>query len=289
MKQESKLAWVYRVIIPKATSLGASIVVLGALFKIQHFPGAGIFLAIGLITESVIFLMGVFEPSPPFHLHYNWENVHPELIEDAPKAKPKSEGKGLLALGAIDKMLQESNLSPNVMKKFGEGMKKLETTSNQMKDMTSVVSASNTYTKSLETASTAAGKVSQSVGQLSQSLQTTSKSFDNIPVNTIAKSMDGVSKGFQQYSKEITTNAESMKKNAGELAALNGIYEMQRKSADGYLKSMNKYSDTLKGGIESMSTVSRDAQSISKEMGRLSNNLVSLNKVYGNMLSAMKS
>ncbi len=169
MREESKLARFYRVVIPKLTSLGASIVVLGALFKIQHLPGAGLFLGIGLITESIIFFIGTFEPAAPFDPHYEWEKVHPEL-ESGQAKKRDSKGKGLLALGAIDKMLIESNLDVDTMKKFGQGMLKLESTASQMKDVGNAVSASNTYAKSLQNAS-------GSVAKFSKTLDDSGKSF----------------------------------------------------------------------------------------------------------------
>ena len=55
-RKETKLEWFYRVVIPKATSVGAAVVVVGALFKIEHLPGAGVMLAVGLLTEAAIFL-----------------------------------------------------------------------------------------------------------------------------------------------------------------------------------------------------------------------------------------
>ena len=81
-KQETKLQWIYRAVIPKVTSVGAAVVVIGALFKIQHLPGAGYMLGVGLITEAVIFALGVFAPTPPVEAHYEWERAYPELASD---------------------------------------------------------------------------------------------------------------------------------------------------------------------------------------------------------------
>lgn len=56
--------------------LGASIVIVGALFKIQHWPGAGIMLTVGLLTEALIFAVSAFEPP---HMDIDWTLVYPEL------------------------------------------------------------------------------------------------------------------------------------------------------------------------------------------------------------------
>ena len=60
-------------------SWGASIVLIGALFKLQHWPYSGWFLGIGLITEAIIFFVSAFEP--PLEIP-EWSRVYPELRED---------------------------------------------------------------------------------------------------------------------------------------------------------------------------------------------------------------
>ena len=142
-KQESKLDWFYRVAVPKLTSVGAAVVIVGALFKIQHYPGAGLMLGVGLITEAVIFFMGTFQPPPPPEAHYDWERVYPELGEDPkealpPRPKKEDKNKPVKALASIDKLIEEANLGPDVFKSFGSGMKNLQTSVNQMKDLTNV-------------------------------------------------------------------------------------------------------------------------------------------------------
>ena len=59
-------------------SAGASVVIIGALFKILHWPGASQVLMVGMFTEAFLFLIGTLEkPHPEFH----WENVFPQLLE----------------------------------------------------------------------------------------------------------------------------------------------------------------------------------------------------------------
>jgi gliding motility-associated protein GldL len=53
----------------KLYGLGASVVIVGALFKIMHWPGAGIMLTAGLLTEAVIFFFSAFEP---LHEELDW-------------------------------------------------------------------------------------------------------------------------------------------------------------------------------------------------------------------------
>ena len=62
--------------ISKLYGLGASVVIIGALFKIQHWPLAGEMLTLGLLTEAVIFFFSAFEP---LHEEVDWSLVYPEL------------------------------------------------------------------------------------------------------------------------------------------------------------------------------------------------------------------
>ena len=60
----------------KLYGIGAAIVIVGALFKIQHWPASGFFLVLGLGTEAVIFIFSAFEPP---HEDVDWTLVYPEL------------------------------------------------------------------------------------------------------------------------------------------------------------------------------------------------------------------
>jgi len=66
----------FRQFMAKLYGLGASVVILGALFKINHYPGADIMLVIGLSTEAIIFFFSAFEPP---YVEPDWSPVYPEL------------------------------------------------------------------------------------------------------------------------------------------------------------------------------------------------------------------
>ena len=66
----------YKNFMAKLYGWGASVVILGALFKILHLPGANIMLILGMGIESLIFFLSAFEP---LHVEYNWALVYPEL------------------------------------------------------------------------------------------------------------------------------------------------------------------------------------------------------------------
>ena len=72
----------------KLYGIGASVVIIGALFKIQHWQCAGLMLTIGLFTEAIIFFFSAFEP---LHEEVDWTLVYPELA-GIPEDEPESAG-----------------------------------------------------------------------------------------------------------------------------------------------------------------------------------------------------
>lgn len=273
-KQETGLEKFYRVIVPKATSAGAAVVVLGALFKIMHWPGAGPMLIVGLSTESAIFLMGLFQPAAPPEAHYEWENVYPELLVSGAAKKPKAvkkdnkedeAKKGAAILAGFDAMMKEANLSPDAFKKFGQGIQSLNQTAGQMKNMGDAVTATNDYSKNLNTAS-------KSLGDLN-------KAYSNT-VSAMAD-MSNAAKDAKEYHSQV----QKITKNLG---ALNAVYEMELKDADSHLKAMNKFYANLKDAMQNMNETSKESETLKKQMKELTTNLTTLNRVYGNMLTAMK-
>lgn len=269
-KKESGLDYFYRVVVPKVTSVGAALVVVGALFKIQHWPFAGEMLTVGLLTEAFLFLMGAFQPAAPAEAHYDWEKVYPELAAEAKAAQTKvvekkDDTKSVAALASIDKMLAEASLSSDVFKSFGTGMKSLTTTVSQIKDITGVTVASEEYAKNLQSAS-------KSVSDLSKVYTTTATLMTE--VGTASKN----TKDFYDKLGVFSTNLE----------ALNSIYSNELKDANSHIKAMNKFYSTLAVAMESMSDASKESQQFKTQMTQLTSNLTTLNKVYGNMLTAMK-
>ncbi len=267
-KQESKLDWVYRVVIPKVTSVGAALVVVGALFKIMHWPGSGEMLTVGLLTEAFIFLLGAFQPAAPPESHYDWEKVYPELAEPnstLPVKKANSNGKAVAAVAGIDKFLQEANLDADVFKNFGTGMKSLNESVSKMKDVSNVAIASDDYARSLQLATKGMDDLNKAY---SGTLSAMSKMSDTT-----------------ESAKEYHSQIQVITKNLG---ALNAVYEMELKDANSHLKAMNKFYSNLTTAMDSMADASKESKHFKDQMSQLTTNLGSLNKVYGNMLTAMK-
>jgi gliding motility-associated protein GldL len=275
--------------IAKLYGLGASVVIIGALFKIQHWPLAGTMLTIGLLTEAVIFFFSAFEP---LHEEVDWSLVYPELAgipEDETPELASHGGKyhgggggggigggvGSVALAKFDEMLEKSEISPDLFQKLGVGMKKLSESTANMNTMGDVSAASSRYMSTINTANESLGKLTDSYQATTKIMNDTSSSY-----RTMADSLSVIEVGGKSYQQQL----ESLNKN---LSALNAVYELQRKGADDHLKE----SDSLYKGIQSLmkdlSESAGDTKKYREQILKLNDNLSALNNVYGNMLSAM--
>jgi gliding motility-associated protein GldL len=275
--------------IAKLYGLGASVVIIGALFKIQHWPLAGTMLTIGLLTEAVIFFFSAFEP---LHEEVDWSLVYPELAgipEDETPELASHGGKyhgggggggigggvGSVALAKFDEMLEKSEISPDLFQKLGVGMKKLSESTANMNTMGDVSAASSRYMSTINTANESLGKLTDSYQATTKIMNDTSSSY-----RTMADSLSVIEVGGKSYQQQL----ESLNKN---LSALNAVYELQRKGADEHLKESDSLYRGIQGLMKDLSESAGDTKKYREQITKLNDNLSALNNVYGNMLSAM--
>src|SRR5512136_1944219 len=164
--------------IAKLYGLGASVVIVGALFKIQHWPFAGTMLTIGLCVEAVIFFFSAFEP---LHEEVDWSLVYPELsgigegAEELPAHGGKRRGEGggggfigggggagSAALAKFDEMLEKAEITPDLFQKLGVGMKKLGDSTANINTMGDISAASAKYMGTINTANDSLNKLAES-------------------------------------------------------------------------------------------------------------------------------
>lgn len=257
----------YKTIMPKVYGIGAAVVIIGALFKILHLPGANEMLMIGLSVEAGIFFLSAFEPP---HAEPDWSKVYPELAEDydGPTAAPRISNKA--ASGAspsqeIDKMLEKAKIGPELIDSLGKGMRNMADSASKMSNLADAAVATNDYAKNVKTAS-------QSLLEMNKSYATTANAMVE---------MANASKDAKEYHSQI----QNVTKNLG---ALNAVYEMELKDSDSHVKAMNKFYTNMAQALEGMTSAGENTKRFASELDKLTGNLTSLNNVYGNMLTAMR-
>ncbi len=258
----------YKTIMPKVYGIGAAVVIIGALFKILHLTGADQMLMIGLGTEAIIFFLSAFEPP---HQEVDWSKVYPELAEDyeAPSVAPRISNRPGTATASLtqqlDVSLEKAKIGPELLESLGKGMNNLAESAKKMNTLSDAAVATNDYAKNVQSAS--------------KSLTEMNKSYD-VAIKAVA-SMADASKDAGEYHSQV----QKVTKN---LAALNSVYEMELKDADSHVKNMNKFYESLTGAMTGLSKVGDNTAKFTSELGKLTDNITSLNRVYGSMLTAMK-
>lgn len=259
----------FKTIMPKVYGIGAAVVIVGAMFKILHLPGASEMLGIGLTTEAVIFFLSAFEPQ---HKEIDWSKVYPELADDyegpAPSAKKAISGSnqsGDPIAKKLDVMLENAKIGPELIDSLGKGLRNMAESAKGMANLSNAAAATNDYAENVK-------KASKSLEGLNSSYATTA---------TAVSEMANASKD----AKEFHTQVVAVTKNLG---ALNAVYEMELQDANAHVKAMNKFYSNLTPAMDSMAQAAKDTEQFRSELSKLTSNIASLNKVYGNMLTAMK-
>ncbi len=249
----------FKKFLAKMYGFGASVVILGALFKIQHWTGAGFMLSAGLITEAIIFIFYAFDTDTDTEK----ESTHEPSGQTETSEKESGGGAGSsVALVKFDEMLSNAEITPDTFHSLGAGIKKLGEATININSMGDVSAASIKYMHTIRTADETLDKLAKSYqNAITKAINKTEFKYRNI-----ADSLSVIESGVKSYQQQL----ESLNKN---LSALNTVYMLHKAGADDYLKDM----------AESAC----DTKKYREQINILNENLAALNNVYGNMLAAM--
>jgi gliding motility-associated protein GldL len=259
--------------------IGAAVVIVGALFKILHLPGANEALIVGLGTEAVIFFFSAFEPLPAEEAHYDWAKVFPQLkvedddleefdMEALGNAGPLLGGGGLPGIGIDQKTVEsmQNKMTPELFDSLNESVKALKNNVENLADITDATVATNEFSAKVREASSKIDQLSAGYGVTVEAMTSLSNSVSDV----------------QAYQTQV-------KNAAANLASLNGIYEVELQDAQKHLNSINKFYGSIAGVMQNLMDTSSDTDKLRQEVANLTSNMSSLNRIYGSMLTAMAS
>ena len=245
-----------------ASCFGAAIVIVGALFKIMHWPGASAALIGGLGTEAILFCL--FAIDIP-HEDVDWTLAYPEIAGMGGVIDEDDKGSSSLPISnQLDNLLADAKIGPELIESLGAGMRAIGDNANKIADISNATVATNEYVDNVK-------KASSNVSNLADTYQ---KAADTM--SDLANSNDA------SYS-----IGESLNKVSKNLSALNATYELQLQGSKTHLDATNKFYDGLADLMKNLHDSVDDTKKYRQEMSQLSTNLTALNTVYGNMLSAM--
>jgi gliding motility-associated protein GldL len=246
-------------------SWGATVVIVGLMFKILHWPGATWFITGGLSAEAILFFLLGFQRDEQ---EIDWRRAYPELDEDykgeLPGASSRSGGSGVSSTAALDKMLTDAKIGPELIGSLGEGLRTFGDKVNAISKVADAGEATTVFTAKVK--------------QATASYETLSGAFQTASANLLE--IAGSSIDSKAYHEQINKMAKNV-------SALNAVYELELQDSSNHLKSMNKFYQNLSDTMQNFNDSINDSKQFKDEIGRLAKNLATLNAIYGNMLSAM--
>ncbi len=317
----------YRNFMAKVYGIGAAVVLVGALFKIIHLPYANQLLTLGLLTEAIIFFFSAFEPphvEPDWSMVYpelagmyggvkgqDIKRKSPTQRLDDMFEKAQIDNKTIERLGEgmsklsdnagqltdlTDAAVATNNFTSNLeaasdsAKNFNESVQKdAEATTNYSESLNNVT----------EGASSLANAYTQAADTLKSDMNTTEEFASTVKDATASAEVLAVSykKSSEVLSKSVEAldftavegdaYNEQLRKIAENMAALNAIYEIQLQGTNRAVESTEKLQTTMGEFLTKLENSTASTSDFSDQMATLSKRMGSLNKVYGNMLTAM--
>ena len=328
----------YKNFMSKLYGWGAAVVIIGALFKINHYTGADTMLIIGLGTESLIFFFSAFEPP---HVEPDWSLVYPQLagIYHADDLEAgKTFGSKDSVTQELDKMLEKAKIGPELIASLSTGLTNLSETTSKLSNVADASLANDKYVNTMKSATESATVLSESYRKTAQSLdlnvqasaeqlthiKSTAKSAatlstmfaevseslkEDVKASTafsasIVNAAASANKFIEKYNESATLlskTAETINASAAggaaynkelqristNLSALNALYELHLQGSNQQMENTNKFNTVMNKFAVNLSDSMANTEKIKAEMDNLTKNIASLNKVYGNMLSAM--
>lgn len=275
-----------------AYSIGAAVVILGALFKILHLPGGNTLLSIGMGTEVLMFLLTAFDRPAR---EYKWEEVFPVLDSHDDEDRPSFDGSGsgiIIGGGNAGEGAESANVSggnsgtvvlgggipnltPEDSQSLSDSIAKMASASEQLSRMAELTDATSHYLEQLSL-----------ISEQMESLRSTTESLNNVSqallgsYSAISGNGEGVASGAAGYVEQMN----DLNRNIG---GLNTIYEIQLRSISSQLDSIESVNRGLKDIRDMYEKAARESISYCAETEKMAHNMKQLNSVYEKMLRAM--
>lgn len=229
-------------------SWGATIVIVGLMFKLQHWEWGDWMIVIGLGTEAILFLL------------LGFQSIGTDSSEDSKISNIQVTGH----TAALDSMFKNAEISPEAINNLGAGLKNFSHTVNSISQVADTTIATSEFVNKIKSTTLGFDKFNSAFEKATLDLE-----------NIGGAKIDTASYNDQIH--KLSRNLES----------LNAIYEKELLESSSTLKSMNTHYESIAETLNSLNDSSTETRIFKDQVGQLNKNLASLNAVYGNMLAAM--
>lgn len=246
-----------------AYSIGAAVVIWGALFKILHLPGGNALLSIGMGTEVLMFVLTAFDRPPK---EYHWEEVFPVLATNNPDDRPDFEGGSVVIGGGSD---------AGGASVAGVATAQAGAVGNVAVGGDGVMSVNDRYVQQV-------AAITEQMEQLRQTTEALNK------VSTVLlDSYRAITDNSENITQSSTGYVEQMTSLNRNIAGLNTIYEIQLKSISSQLDNIDKVNTGLKDISRMYEQSASESNRYCEETQKMAQYMKQLNSVYEKMITAM--
>lgn len=268
-------------------SVGAAVVIVGAMGKILHTSWGGAMLGLGMGVEAFLFLMGVLDKP---HKEYEWHKVFDFEEGGAISTNGIAGGSApAVSKSSGPSVNYSESLSDGDVKKLSEGIKNLANTAEQLSALSAVVTSTDKLTKNIDAASDATSKFVSSQESL------------NAATSQLQSSYKGVNEGMDLVEKNTKTYAGKVEEINKSLSSINTVYEIQLKNIQAQSEGLSHQAESVKAVTAELNLITADVQKMKISTAgaaehaegfksgaeKLAKQVADLNSVYGNMLNAL--
>ena len=260
----------------KLYGIGASVVILGALFKINHYDGADYMLIAGLTTEAIIFFFSAFEVP---HVDPDWSLVYPELAgmyhSDGLRLGKEGEIQKDGLTGELDTMLAEAKIGPELIDSLGQGLRSLSDNTAKLSDVTDVSVATNEFTEKVKSAAGSVGNLKESFEKQNEVIT------EDIKVSEeFSNSVKNASGSASSLSQVYADASESIKSDLAATEGFSNSVKAAAQSADKLAENYTKSANILSESAEALDFTTLKENNYGEQLNKISQNLASLNSAY---------
>ena len=278
-----------------AYSIGAAVVIWGALFKILHLPGGNTLLCVGMGTEVLMFILTAFDRPAK---EYKWEEVFPVLATNDPEDRPDFNGGGggiiigggtgggsgvkIDGTAVSDQQARHAvgipdgiNLTEGDSRSLSESIAKMAAASDQLSRMAELTDATQQYLSQMS-----------AISEQMERLRATTEALNQVS-DVLLGSYRAITDNSENITRSSTGYVEQMDSLNRNISGLNAIYEIQLKSISSQLDSIDRVNRGLKDIRDMYEKSARESTSYCDETEKLAHNMKQLNSVYERMVKAM--
>lgn len=278
-----------------AYSIGAAVVIWGALFKILHLPGGNTLLCVGMGTEVLMFILTAFDRPAK---EYKWEEVFPVLATNDPEDRPDFNGGGggiiigggtgggsgvkIDGTAVSDQQARHAvgipdgiNLTEEDSRSLSESIAKMAAASDQLSRMAELTDATQQYLSQMS-----------AISEQMERLRATTEALNQVS-DVLLGSYRAITDNSENITRSSTGYVEQMDSLNRNISGLNAIYEIQLKSISSQLDSIDRVNRGLKDIRDMYEKSARESTSYCDETEKLAHNMKQLNSVYERMVKAM--